>query len=142
MKGPKMKKKCQRRIPFGPRDSNVHKEIWGDYYKANPDLSALLNFLNSGEKMKTLCPHCGDAALTRSTRQMSKLVKHSICSCLNPACGHTFVISVEAIWTISPPAFPDPEVAVQLKQSKRAMAIYGSADSDADAISRKDSAMT
>ncbi len=114
------RKRAKRRITFGPRDSRIHKEMWGDYYKSNPALSAMLDDLNSGEKgMKTMCPHCGDAALVRTSKQMSKIVKHATCACLNVACGHTFVISVEAIRTISPPAFPDPEVAVQLRQSER-----------------------
>lgn len=103
MKGLEMaRKRGVRRIAFGPRNSRVHKEIWGDYYKSNHDLSALLDELNSGEKgMKTMCPHCGDTALVRSSRQMSKMVKHATCACLNVACGHTFIISVEAIRTIS-----------------------------------------
>lgn len=121
MKGLVMaRKRAKRRIAFGPRESKVHKEIWGDFYKSTPGISAVIDYLNSGEKgMKTMCPHCGDAALIRSSKQMSKLVKHSTCTCLNPACGHSFIVSVEAIRTLSPPAFPDPEVAKQLKQSDR-----------------------
>lgn len=100
----------------------MRQEIWGDLSVTNPGLVAMNDYLNSGDTenmQKTLCPHCGNTALTRSSKQMSKLVKHATCACLNPACGHTFIVSVEAIRTISPPAFPDPEVAAQLKQSKR-----------------------
>jgi predicted RNA-binding Zn-ribbon protein involved in translation (DUF1610 family) len=109
---------------FGPRNTRSHKEIWGDLSISNPGLAAITEYLNSGEVgMKTICPHCGTTALVRSSRQMSKLVKHASCACLNVACGHTFIISVEAIRTISPPAFPDPEVATQLKQSERWLGI-------------------
>lgn len=113
------KKMCR---VFGLKETEVHREIWGDLTVKNPGLVAMIDYLNSGDEknmQKTLCPHCGCSALTRSSKQMSKLVKHSTCACLNAACGHVFIASVEAIRTISPAAFPDPEVAAVLMQSSR-----------------------
>lgn len=107
---------------FGWIEVKTRREIWGDLSETNPGLVAMIDYLNSGDAenvQKTLCPHCGNTALIRSSKQMSKLVKHATCSCLNPACGHSFIVSVEAIRTISPAAFPDPEVAAQLRQSDR-----------------------
>ncbi len=69
--------------------------------------------------MKTKCPHCSSPAFIRSSKQLSKLVKEATCQCTNVVCGHTFIVAVEVVRTISPPAFPDPLVASQLKQSDR-----------------------
>lgn len=108
------------------RITKYGSELWGDLSKTNPEFLAMVDYVNSGERgMKTTCPHCGTAALVRSSKQMSKLVRHATCSCLNVVCGHTFIVAVEAIRTISPPSFPDPEVSSQLKQSDRWIGLRG-----------------
>lgn len=81
--------------------------------------------------MKTKCPHCGSLATIRSSKQLSKLVKEATCCCTNAVCGHTFIVSVEAVRTISPAAFPDPLVAAQLKQSDRWIGIAGAGQGQA-----------
>lgn len=113
------------------RDTKYGDELWGDLSGSNPELAAIVAYVNSGEPgMKTICPHCGSTALVRSSRQMSKLVRHATCACLNVVCGHTFIVSVEAIRTISPPAFPDPLISSQLRQSDRWKGIREPGESD------------
>lgn len=88
--------------------------------QSNPEFLALVSYVNSGEPgMKTKCPHCGAQAVIRSSKQLSKLIKEATCVCDNVVCGHTFIVSVEVVRTLSPAAFPDPLVATQLKQSER-----------------------
>lgn len=78
--------------------------------------------------MKTKCPHCNSTAFIRSSKQLGKLVKEASCQCTNLVCGHTFIVSVEVVRTISPSAFPDPLVAAQLKQSDRWRGVPGADD--------------
>lgn len=86
----------------------------------NPAFVALVAYVKSGEPgMRTKCPHCDSPAFIRSSKQLGKLVKEASCQCTNLVCGHTFIVSVEVVRTISPAAFPDPLVAAQLKQSDR-----------------------
>jgi len=88
--------------------------------QSNPEFQALVAYVESGDPgMKTKCPHCGSPAFIRSSKQLSKLVKEAACQCANVVCGHTFIVAVEVVRTISPSAFPDPLVASQLKQSDR-----------------------
>lgn len=95
----------------------------------NPVFTALVAYIESGEPgMKTKCPHCDSLAFIRSSKQLGKLVKEASCQCSNLVCGHTFIVSVEVVRTISPAAFPDPLVAAQLKQSDRWRGIVGSGE--------------
>lgn len=88
--------------------------------QSNPEFQALVAYVESGDPgMKTKCPHCGYQATIRSSKQLSKLVKEATCQCQNVVCGHTFIVAVEIVRTISPAAFPDPLVAAQIRQSDR-----------------------
>lgn len=93
----------------------------------SPEYLALVKYLESGDQgpMRVKCPHCGTTSTIRSSKRMSKLVSEASANCNNIACGHTFVVSIEAVRTISPSAFPDPLVAAQLKQSVTGLKIYG-----------------
>lgn len=92
----------------------------------NPEFQALVAYVESGEPgMRTKCPHCSSLAFIRSSKQLSKLVKEASCQCTNLVCGHTFIVSVEVVRTISPAAFPDPLVAAQIKQSDRWIGLLG-----------------
>lgn len=71
------------------------------------------------ESSRTLCPHCDFPALTRTSTQLSKLVKRSMHSCTNPECGHTFVTHQEIVRTLSPSATPDPSVLLPLSSHVR-----------------------
>ena len=78
--------------------------------------------------MKTKCPHCNSPAFIRSSKQLGKMVKEAACQCTNIVCGHTFIVSVEVVRTISPAAFPDPLVAAQLRQSDRWRGVDGAGE--------------
>ena len=92
----------------------------------NPAYRALIEDIKSGEKgMRLKCPHCGSSARIRTSRSYSKLTRIAFCQCDNVACGHTFKAIFEIFSTISPSAFPDPLVAAELKQSKRAEELHG-----------------
>jgi hypothetical protein len=95
----------------------------------NPAFVALVAYVKSGEPgMKTKCPHCGSLSFIRSSKQLGKLVKEATCQCTNLVCGHTFIVSVEVVRTISPAAFPDPLVSAQLKQSDRWHGVDGAVE--------------
>lgn len=86
----------------------------------NPEFVELVKYIESGEPgMRAKCPHCKSLAFIRSSKDIGALVREGSCQCTNLACGHTFVINVEVVRTLSPSAFPDPLVAAQLKQSER-----------------------
>lgn len=103
----------------------------------NSEFQALVAYVKSGEPgMKTKCPHCSSPAFIRSSKQLSKLVKEATCQCTNVVCGHTFIVAVEVVRTISPPAFPDLLVALQLKQSDRWTGLrQAGSDQDVDRFS-------
>ena len=55
------------------------------------------------------CPACGGRAFARSTGKTSPLYREVYYHCRNPdACGHTFVVSMEAIRTVKRSRFPNP----------------------------------
>lgn len=109
----------------------------------NPKYQALVAYVESGEAgMKTKCPHCGSVSFIRSSKQLSKLVKEASCQCTNVVCGHTFIVAVEVVRTLSPSAFPDPLVAAQLKQSERWIGLQGAGNDNNSEHLTKDGAMT
>jgi hypothetical protein len=61
------------------------------------------------------CPHCHSAATTRSSREISALVREVYYQCNNVVCGHTFKAMVEIVKTLSPPALADPAISAQLE---------------------------
>jgi hypothetical protein len=55
------------------------------------------------------CPSCGGRAFARSTGKSDLLFRELYYACRNPdACGHTFVIEMVAVRTITPSRFPKP----------------------------------
>lgn len=60
--------------------------------------------------MRIECPHCEDKAFIRTSQQVTRIIREAKCICSNPECGHTFVILVEAVRTISKPTIPHPSV--------------------------------
>ena len=111
--------------------------------RSNPEFQALVAYVESGEPgMRTKCPHCSAVAFIRSSKQLSTLVKEATCQCTNLVCGHTFIVAVEVVRTISPSAFPDPLVAAQLKQSNRWIGIHGGGQARNTAHFREDETMT
>lgn len=54
--------------------------------------------------MKIICHECGENAVIRKTVRKHKQTSDVYCACLNPECGHTFVMSLSYSHTISPSA--------------------------------------
>lgn len=55
------------------------------------------------------CPACGGGAFARSTGKNSPLYREVYYHCRNPdACGHQFVVSLEAVRTTKRSRFPKP----------------------------------
>ena len=60
------------------------------------------------------CPHCGEHAFIRSSRELSTLSRENRYQCSNVWCGHTFVGIVEIVRTLSPAARPNPAVRLPI----------------------------
>lgn len=61
---------------------------------------------------RTRCPHCGKHARVRSSRELSPVYREMTMQCTNVMCGHTYVVGVEVLRTISPSATPNPTVRI------------------------------
>lgn len=66
------------------------------------------------------CPHCGCAARARSGRTLSALYRERTYQCTNPDCGHSFIVGMEVMRTVSPSACPNPDVSIPLSDNARA----------------------
>jgi hypothetical protein len=65
--------------------------------------------------MRITCPHCGEPARIRTSREISSFTREAYAQCNNIDCCHVFKVLVEAVATVSPPRNPDP--AVRLEQT-------------------------
>lgn len=65
------------------------------------------------------CPHCKARALTRSSKEVSPILREVFYQCPDPECGHTFVVHAEAVRTLSPSAKPDPLVYLPISEHTR-----------------------
>jgi hypothetical protein len=55
------------------------------------------------------CPSCGGKAFARSGGKCSPVYREVYYHCRNPdACGHQFVVAMEAVRTVKPSRFPNP----------------------------------
>lgn len=62
----------------------------------------------------TKCPHCKGDAIIRNSEQLSDLVRIATGVCKDPECGHTFKISINVEYTLSPSGKPDPSINLPL----------------------------
>lgn len=65
------------------------------------------------------CPHCKARAKGQKTKVMSALTMEVTYRCERLECGHVFVVVLEAVRTLSPPACPDPDVRLPLSEHVR-----------------------
>lgn len=56
------------------------------------------------------CPHCGQSAPVRTSRQVTRLYRELYHQCSNIDCGHTFASALSITHTISQSACPDHSV--------------------------------
>ncbi|TPG14385.1 transcriptional regulator [Sphingomonas oligophenolica] len=68
------------------------------------------------------CPHCNTPATQRTARSLSSLVREVTYRCDNDACGHGFVVQIEAIRTTIPSAAPNPDIHLPFAAPARKMA--------------------
>ena len=67
--------------------------------------------------MRVECNRCGKSATIYSSRKESDSVKILYCSCSNPHCGHTFVMSLSFSHTLSPSVLDFPEDVIKKLQT-------------------------
>ncbi|TQV61426.1 MAG: ogr/Delta-like zinc finger family protein [Halothiobacillaceae bacterium] len=72
--------------------------------------------------MKVTCPHCEKPTIVRTSEKITRQTRQAKLICTNADCGHTFIVVVEAVKTISPSATPHPEVRMQGPTLKHAVA--------------------
>jgi len=65
------------------------------------------------------CPHCASPASGRTSTQITPVYREVTYVCRNEKCGHSFVVAIQAIRTLSPSAIPNPEVNLPLSRSIR-----------------------
>ena len=67
------------------------------------------------------CPACGGRAFARSTGKKSATYRELYYHCRNlDACGHQFVVAMEAIRTVRPSSFPEPLAILRVSQWRAA----------------------
>lgn len=73
--------------------------------------------------MATICPHCRQRAICRTSKRVSDLSRELTYQCTNVECGHTFVALEEIVRTISPSAVP--RAGITLRQTTQVRAASG-----------------
>jgi len=63
-----------------------------------------------GSGIKFACPHCESPTIVRTSETVTRQTRQAKLICTNADCGHTFVVVVEAVRTISPSAKHHPSV--------------------------------
>lgn len=58
--------------------------------------------------MRIVCDRCGQKARICTRREETPHFARLYCSCTNPECGHTFVMTLEFAHTLSPSALDLP----------------------------------
>lgn len=58
------------------------------------------------------CPHCGEPAIVRTSRELSPVYREKTMQCTNPLCSHSYVVGEEVLRTLSPSATPNPDVNI------------------------------
>ncbi|WP_111935860.1 ogr/Delta-like zinc finger family protein [Paraburkholderia bryophila] len=70
-------------------------------------------------RIRTLCPHCRELAIARTSREVSRTMKEIIYQCTDAECSHSFVVMHEAVRTLSPSAKPSAAVSLPISQHTR-----------------------
>lgn len=70
-------------------------------------------------RIQTLCPHCRSTSIARTSRELSVTMKEITYMCIDPECGHTYIVTHEVTRTLSPSAKPDPKVSLPLSPHTR-----------------------
>lgn len=68
--------------------------------------------------MRIKCPICKKKAVIRSSEELSATFRRLYCACLNPRCGHGYVLELTFSHTLSPSALDLPEAVREALPSK------------------------
>ncbi|MBZ5875988.1 ogr/Delta-like zinc finger family protein [Chromohalobacter israelensis] len=69
--------------------------------------------------MRITCPHCGERALTRTSKRPLPTFYEVFAQCTNPHCGWGGKFLVEAVLTYSPSLAPDADVSIPMAAPAR-----------------------
>ncbi len=72
--------------------------------------------------MQVICKACEQKAVIKSRKTISAEVSDLYCSCSDPECGHTFVVTLAFKHTLSPSARDGKEMALAYLQNLPASA--------------------
>ncbi|WP_342609232.1 ogr/Delta-like zinc finger family protein [Vibrio tritonius] len=64
--------------------------------------------------MRVLCPECGSKARIQKSNRLTNSVSDLYCSCGDPECGHTFVMTLSYSHTLSPSAKTTNQMVLHL----------------------------
>lgn len=62
--------------------------------------------------MRFTCPHCGTAAVIRSSKQITPILWEHYCQCKNVECGFTFCGAFHIERELSPSSRPNPAIVL------------------------------
>lgn len=71
-----------------------------------------------GQRRSILCPHCRQAAITMTSRELSPVVREIYLQCINADCGHRFVAHLGVVRTLVPSLNPSPEVSLPIVERR------------------------
>jgi hypothetical protein len=62
------------------------------------------------------CPHCGVAAIARTSVALTPCYKEIVYQCRVPECGFSWVAGLEAVRALSPSGKPNPLIDIRPSQ--------------------------
>lgn len=69
--------------------------------------------------MRICCPHCAEAAITRTSRRPSPVFYEVYAQCTNPRCGWGGKIYIEFELTLTLSRDPNPAISIPLAPGQR-----------------------
>lgn len=64
------------------------------------------------------CPHCKSRAVTYTSRKVSDLVTERYMQCTDVECGHSFVVQLGVLRSLTPSGKPDPAICIPLVERR------------------------
>lgn len=71
-------------------------------------------------RMRIKCPHCGNSATIRTSKEMSPISREVYFQCSNYKCGHSWKSLLSAICTIVPSCMPNPDIYIPPSEKQSA----------------------
>ncbi len=68
----------------------------------------------------SFCPHCKSKATIATSKSVSPILRELRYACSNSECGHIYIAWLQTVFTLSPSAIPNLQVAIPF--SKRTQA--------------------